>query len=364
MKTRIFKDTKEDIEEAGRIIASGGLVAFPTETVYGLGANALDEEAVSKIYKAKGRPSDNPMIVHISDIDDLQGIARLSDDALSKEAIENIRKVAVAFWPGPLTMVLPKSDRVPEVTTGGLDTVAVRFPSNHTAQLLIEKSGHPIAAPSANLSGKPSPTTAAHTLDDMEGRIDGLIWGEDCEVGIESTVVDMRKPTPVILRPGKITKEDLERALGIKVDLHSTLEEKALSLEDREPCIAASKDDDSKSKNEEKEDLVPISPGMKYKHYAPDAAMTVFLGPKEKALKAAEKEAHRLKTIGHKVQILVFDNPEIAAHDLFRKLREADKSGCDDILAVGVQEQGEEGGIAFSVMNRMLKSAGHNIRKV
>ncbi len=362
MKTKIFKDTKEDIEEAGKVLASGGLVAFPTETVYGLGANALDASAVSKVYKAKGRPSDNPMIVHISDIGDLQDIARVSEDKLPREAVDNIHKAAEMFWPGPLTMVLPKSAKVPEVTTGGLDTVAVRFPANPTAQLLIEKAGCPIAAPSANLSGKPSPTTAAHTLDDMDGRIDGLVWGEDCEVGIESTVVDMRKPTPVILRPGKITKEDLEKALGVKVSLHSILEE---------PTVASTEGDtEGQSKNgkqskpRREEDIVPISPGMKYKHYAPEAAMTVFLGPRQKARKAAEEEANRLKAIGHKVQILVFDDPNAAAHDLFRKLREADKAGCDDILAVGVQEQGKEGGIAFSVMNRMLKSAGHNIREV
>ncbi len=357
MKTKIFKDTIEDIEAAGRILASGGLVAFPTETVYGLGANALDGEAVSKVYRAKGRPSDNPMIVHISDIDDLHVVARVSEDKLQKKAIENIYKAAEAFWPGPLTMVLPKSDRVPEVTTGGLDTVAVRFPSNPTACLLIEKAGCPIAAPSANLSGKPSPTTALHTLDDMDGRIEGLIWGDDCEVGIESTVVDMRDSTPVILRPGKITVKDLERALGVKVRLHYTLEESIGTMGNGEPSHKSYKES-------REEDIVPISPGMKYKHYAPEADMTVFLGSRDKALKMTEIEANRLKAIGHKVQILIFDNPETAAHDLFRKLREADKAGCDDILAVGVEEQDKDGGIAFSVMNRMLKSAGHNIRKV
>ena len=350
MKTIIFKETIEDIKRAGEIIAGGGIVAFPTETVYGLGANALDEEAVKKIYKAKGRPSDNPMIVHISQVNDVYDIADVSECTMSDKAIENLRKCSDAFWPGPLTMVLPKKEIVPLTTTGGLDTVAIRMPSHKTARMLIEASGCPIAAPSANLSGKPSPTTAAHTLDDMEGRIDAIIFGSDCQVGIESTVVDMRKDEPVILRPGRITAEDLSNAIGGMVLIHPSLK----------------KSDMSKKDVELSPNMVARSPGMKYKHYAPEAEMQIFISDtndKEKALKMAEKEANRLKTIGKNPTIISFTDGIEAAHDLFRRLRDADKAGYDVILAVGVSDD-ESGGVGFSVMNRMLKSAGYNVKKV
>lgn len=350
MKTIIFKDTIEDIKRAGDIIAGGGIVAFPTETVYGLGANALDEEAVKKIYKAKGRPSDNPMIVHISQVNDVYDIADVSECTMSDKAIENLRKCSDAFWPGPLTMVLPKKEIVPLTTTGGLDTVAIRMPSHKTARMLIEASGCPIAAPSANLSGKPSPTTAAHTLDDMEGRIDAIIFGSDCQVGIESTVVDMRKDEPVILRPGRITAEDLSNAIGGMVLIHPSLKKKDMSQSDVDMSP----------------NMVARSPGMKYKHYAPEAEMQIFISDtndKEKALKMAEREANRLKTIGKNPTIISFTDGIEAAHDLFRRLRDADKAGYDVILAVGVSDD-ESGGVGFSVMNRMLKSAGYNVKKV
>ena len=350
MKTIIFKDTIEDIKRAGEIIAGGGIVAFPTETVYGLGANALDEEAVKKIYKAKGRPSDNPMIVHISQVSDAYDIADVSECTMSDKAIENLRKCSDAFWPGPLTMVLPKKEIVPLTTTGGLDTVAIRMPSHKTARMLIEASGCPIAAPSANLSGKPSPTTAEHTLDDMYGRIDAIIFGSDCQVGIESTVVDMRKDEPVILRPGRITAEDLSNAIGGMVLIHPSLKKKDMSQSDVDMSP----------------NMVARSPGMKYKHYAPEAEMQIFISDtndKEKALKMAEREANRLKTIGKNPTIISFTDGIEAAHDLFRRLRDADKAGYDVILAVGVSDD-ESGGVGFSVMNRMLKSAGYNVKKV
>lgn len=350
MKTIIFKDTIEDIKRAGEIIAGGGIVAFPTETVYGLGANALDEEAVKKIYKAKGRPSDNPMIVHISQVSDAYDIADVSECTMSDKAIENLRKCSDAFWPGPLTMVLPKKEIVPLTTTGGLDTVAIRMPSHKTARMLIEASGCPIAAPSANLSGKPSPTTAEHTLDDMDGRIDAIIFGSDCQVGIESTVVDMRKDEPVILRPGRITAEDLSNAIGGMVLIHPSLKKKDMSQSDVDMSP----------------NMVARSPGMKYKHYAPEAEMQIFISDKndkEKALKMAEREANRLKTIGKNPTIISFTDGIEAAHDLFRRLRDADKAGYDVILAVGVSDD-ESGGVGFSVMNRMLKSAGYNVKKV
>ena len=350
MKTTILKDTIEDIKRAGEIIAGGGIVAFPTETVYGLGANALDEEAVKKIYKAKGRPSDNPMIVHISQVSDVYDIADVSESTLSEKALENLRRCADAFWSGPLTMVLPKKKIVPLTTTGGLDTVAIRMPSHKTARMLIEYSGCPIAAPSANLSGKPSPTTAEHTLDDMDGRIDAIIFGSDCQVGIESTVVDMRKDEPVILRPGRITAEDLSNAIGGMVLIHPSLNKKDMSQSDVDMS----------------QNMVARSPGMKYKHYAPEAEMQIFISDtndREKALKIAEKEANRLKAIGKKTTIISFTDGIEAAHDLFRRLRDADKAGYDVILAVGVSDD-ESGGVGFSVMNRMLKSAGYNVKKV
>ena len=357
MKTIIFKDTIEDIKRAGEIIAGGGIVAFPTETVYGLGANALDEEAVKKIYKAKGRPSDNPMIVHISQLSDVNDIADVSDLTMSEKAIENLRRCSDVFWPGPLTMVLPKKEIVPLTTTGGLDTVAIRMPSHKTARMLIEASGCPIAAPSANLSGKPSPTTAEHTLDDMDGRIDAIICGSDCQVGIESTVVDMRKDEPVILRPGRITTEDLSNTIGGMVLIHPSLKKRDMSKTD----LDISENDVDMSQN-----MVARSPGMKYKHYAPEAEMQIFISDtndREKALRMAEEEANRLKAIGKKTTIISFTDGIEAAHDLFRRLRDADKAGYDVILAVGVSDD-ESGGVGFSVMNRMLKSAGYNVKKV
>lgn len=385
MKTIIFKDTIEDIKSAGEIIAGGGIVAFPTETVYGLGANALDEEAVKRIYKAKGRPSDNPMIVHISQIDDIREIANVTSHTMSAQALENFNRCANAFWPGPLTMVLPKKEIVPLTTTGGLDTVAVRMPSHKTARMLIEYSGCPIAAPSANLSGKPSPTTAEHTLDDMDGRIDAIICGGDCQVGIESTVVDMRNDEPVILRPGRITAEDLSNAIRGLVLLHPSLKIRAVSQKNegmsQKKADMSQKNEGMSQANEDmsqknagvsqtnedmSQNMVARSPGMKYKHYAPDAEMQIFISDtndKAKAIEMAEKEANRLKTIGKKPTIISFEDGIEAAHALFRSLRDADKAGYDVILAVGVSDD-ESGGVGFAVMNRMLKSAGYNVKKV
>ena len=203
MQTKKLSTNIEDLERAGAIIRDGGLVAFPTETVYGLGADALNEEAVRSVYAAKGRPSDNPMIVHIADARELEPLVRGGRAAISEDTL----KVIGTFWPGPLTLVLPKSDIIPDATTGGLDTVAIRMPSNETAYRLILAAGRPIAAPSANLSGKPSPTNAEDVLEDMDGRIDAVVMGEACDVGIESTVLDMTGDVPVVLRPGIITRE-------------------------------------------------------------------------------------------------------------------------------------------------------------
>ena len=330
MKTKILESTTENIKIAAEVIKDGGLVAFPTETVYGLGANALNQTAVANVYAAKGRPSDNPMIVHIADE---KGFTELTD-----LMTEDIKKMMSNFWPGPLTMVVPAKDIVPKRTTGGLDTVAIRMPVEKIARDLIKYSGFPIAAPSANLSGKPSPTTFEHVKDDMDGRIDCILIGPDCEVGIESTVVDMTGDVPMILRPGIITKEDSEEALGKKILLDPSLFGKPGA------------------------DFKPKSPGMKYKHYAPKAEMIVFKGEPEKVKVEMLKRKEALEREGKRVEVIFFnlENPKEAAHDFFRELREADKRGADIILSQALTEAG----IGFSVMNRMLKSCAYNILEV
>lgn len=330
MKTKILESTTENIKIAAEIIKDGGLVAFPTETVYGLGANALNQTAVANVYAAKGRPSDNPMIVHIADD---KGFTELTD-----LMTEDIKKMMSNFWPGPLTMVVPAKDIVPKRTTGGLDTVAIRMPVEKIARDLIQYSGFPIAAPSANLSGKPSPTTFEHVKDDMDGRIDCILIGPDCEVGIESTVVDMTGDVPMILRPGIITKEDIEEALGKEILLDPSLFGKPGA------------------------DFKPKSPGMKYKHYAPKAEMIVFKGEPEKVKVEMLKRKEALEREGKRVEVIFFnlENPKEAAHDFFRELREADKRGADIILSQALTEAG----IGFSVMNRMLKSCAYNILEV
>lgn len=341
MFTRIFGTTTEEVKQAAEIIKEGGLVAFPTETVYGLGANALNAEAVGKVYAAKGRPSDNPMIVHISSKDDIL--------KLTPRITADMQKLMDDFWPGPLTMVVPALDVIPKVTTGGLDTVGIRMPSEPAAAELIRLSGVPIAAPSANLSGKPSPTSYKHVADDLDGRIDGIIAGGDCDAGIESTVVDMTEEVPSVLRPGIITAEQLSEALGKKVGIDPALLEK--------PDIF-----NNGGLLETGADFKPKSPGMKYKHYAPKAEMVIYQGNPEKVKLAMAEEKVKRNSFGQKVEIIVFDDehPEAAAHDFFARLRACDKAGVDVILAAALRENG----IGFAVMNRMFKSAGYNIREV
>lgn len=341
MFTRIFGTTTEEVKQAAEIIKEGGLVAFPTETVYGLGANALNAEAVGKVYTAKGRPSDNPMIVHISSKDDIL--------KLTPRITADMQKLMDAFWPGPLTMVLPALEIIPKVTTGGLDTVGIRMPSEPAAAELIRLSGVPIAAPSANLSGKPSPTSYKHVADDLDGRIDGIIAGGDCDAGIESTVVDMTEEVPSVLRPGIITAEQLSEVLGKKVGIDPALLEK--------PDIF-----NNGGLLETGADFKPKSPGMKYKHYAPKAEMVIYQGDPEKVKLAMAEEKVKRNSFGQKVEIIVFDDehPEAAAHDFFARLRACDKAGVDVILAAALREDG----IGFAVMNRMLKSAGYNIKEV
>ncbi len=334
METKILKENQ--VVEAAKIIQNGGLVAFPTETVYGLGADALNAEAVAKVYEAKGRPSDNPMIVHIARASDIgQLTPRLSADIVS--LIEN-------FWPGPLTLVVKRKEGVPDRTTGGLDTVGVRMPDSKLALDLINHAGCPIAAPSANLSGKPSPTRVQDVIEDLNGKVEAILEGPDCRVGIESTVLDVTGDVPTILRPGVITAEHIEAAIGKKVAI-----DPALHIDPTE--------------TETDEEFAPKSPGMKYKHYAPKADMTIIEGNREKV----QAEIQRLKMLnerlGNKVGVILFEEQAFieAAHDFFANLRDLDREGVDLILAGALSDTD---GVGFAVMNRMLKSAGYNIVRV
>lgn len=332
------------IEAAGTLLKEGRLVAFPTETVYGLGANALDEEAAAKIYSAKGRPSDNPLIVHIADWDALGLIV--------KEIPPQARLLADRFWPGPLTMIFQKNERVPYGTTGGLETVAVRMPSNRIAQKLIRAGGGYVAAPSANTSGRPSPTQASHVRDDLDGKIDMIIDGGPVSIGLESTIVDLSEGVPTILRPGYITKEMLEEVLGhVEVD-------QAIIRSDS--------------------DIVPKAPGMKYKHYAPKADLVIVEGKssmvvakinelvqmkQEHGLRAGvicteesfpSYEGGVVRTVGSR------QDEESIAKNLFAVLREFDDLEVDCIYS----ESFEAPGLGQAIMNRLLKAAAHQVVKI
>lgn len=343
MKTVRLSTRDEDLKRAGRMIRDGGLVAFPTETVYGLGADALNAEAVASVYTAKGRPSDNPMIVHIADATGLYELIEGGASGLSEDA----SRLITNLWPGPLTMIFRKSRIIPDVTTGGLDTVAVRMPSNPTARRLIRAAGRPIAAPSANLSGKPSPTTADDVLEDMDGRIDAVIMGEQCDVGIESTVLDLTGEIPYILRPGAVTREKLMSVLKRSVLYDSSLLEKPAEVADPAEGVSDT-------------DFKPKSPGMKYKHYAPNAAVRLIQGSADEFREKAKEIGVEAMKRGEKVAILDYDNdPGKAAHKLFAELRELDRQGYSLILIRTLDEEG----FGFSVMNRMLKSAGYDIVK-
>ena len=341
MDTLRLSTDESGIERAGQIIRGGGLVAFPTETVYGLGADALNAEAVSSVYKAKGRPSDNPMIVHIAYVAALGELIKGGMESLSGDA----HRLIGELWPGPLTFIFHKSDKVPDVTTGGLDTVAVRMPSNGTARSFIRESGRPVAAPSANLSGKPSPTTAEDVLEDMDGRIDAVIMGEMCDVGIESTVLDMTGDAPVILRPGILSKEYLSDVLGKEVIYDPSLLEVPEDIADPDQGAVDTL-------------FRPRSPGMKYKHYAPDADVILIEGSEERfRMRARELGLEAMKE-GKRAAIIDYgDDPNRAAHKFFADLRELDRQGYDLILIRSLEQKGK----GFSVMNRMLKSAGYDV---
>lgn len=379
MKTKIFG--KEGISEAAEILKQGGLVAFPTETVYGLGGNGLDKEAAKKIYAAKGRPSDNPLILHVSSIEEVY--------PLVKALPEKAKKLMEAFWPGPLTLVLPKSDLVPKESTGGLETVALRSPENALTLSLIRACGFPIAGPSANLSGRPSPTEASHVFEDLGGRIEGILEDGAVGIGVESTIVDLSENCPTLLRPGAITIEDLEEVLGEKVAIDPTLLGKSMA-----------------------EGFTPKAPGMKYRHYAPKAEMLLFKKKEEDETRSGQEEiaelilsygekelsdcpekemkksvAEAILSYGEKelsvspekriwilcgedtaslyegdgrftVQILGRrEEPLSMTHNLFRLLRKADEEGAELILGECYSEEG----VGFALMNRLKKAAGQRI---
>ncbi len=341
-KGPVFSEEEELLlREAGSVIKEGGLVAFPTETVYGLGGDAFNRESSHKIYAAKGRPSDNPLIVHINDMDGLSRVAA----KVTREA----EKIAEAFWPGPLTMILPKAEAVPLETTGGLHTVAVRMPSHPVARKLIEYGGGFIAAPSANTSGKPSPTVAKYVIEDMRGRIEMIIDGGEVGIGLESTIIDLTVSPPQILRPGYITEEMLEQVLG-QVDTDRTI----LSNDSG---------------------LAPKAPGMKYRHYAPKGDLTIVEGENSEVISYINRQAQAYQAAGKKVGVIGSreswkayhgdtvkdagsrqDEQEIA-RNLYRILREFDDEEVDIIFS----EAFDSNGMGQAIMNRLLKAAGHKV---
>ena len=323
-------------ETAASIICSGGLVAIPTETVYGLGANGLNEAAVAKIFIAKGRPQDNPLILHIADASEME--------KLCHSIPESAYRLAEKFWPGPLTMVLPARDIVPKCTTGGLPTVAVRCPDNAITRQIIRAAGVPLAAPSANISGKPSTTTAEHVLHDHDGRIDAIVDDGACRVGVESTIVDLTEERPRLLRPGGITPEQLVEVLG---DL---VVDKAVTAQ-------------------VSHDAVVKAPGMKYKHYAPDCQIIIVSGSREAAsryIHAHFEEGDRVLCFEEELQLYADCDPlaygqeakvETLSAGLFAALRQLDESGIAHVYARCPQG----GGVAYAVQNRLNKAAGFHI---
>ena len=333
---RFTPQEEEALQWAGRVIKNGGLAAFPTETVYGLGGDALDRESSRKIYQAKGRPQDNPLIVHICRFEDLEKIvSRVPEEAV---------RIAEAFWPGPLTMILEKSERVPSETTGGLKTVAVRFPSHKAAQKIIEYAGGFVAAPSANTSGKPSPTLAKYVAEDLEGRIDMIVDGGQVGIGLESTIVDLTAPVPRLLRPGGLPLEDLRAVLG----------EVAVDRAVLSPLDPGEK---------------PRAPGMKYRHYAPRAPVTVVSGEGRRTARYIRRnlgdhtgvicfEEYRDQFPGCQVRSIgsAQDRGE-QARRVFDALRSFDGT---DVTAIFAQCPGD-GGLGLAVANRLKKAAGFQV---
>ena len=332
---------KEVIRRAGRILREGGLVAFPTETVYGLGGDALQPASSRRIYAAKGRPSDNPLIVHICRWADLP--------AIGSEIPQGAEILARKFWPGPLTMIFPRSELVPSETTGGLDTVAVRFPKNRIALSLIDAAGGYVAAPSANRSGRPSPTLAQHCREDLDGRVEMIIDGGQVGIGLESTIIDLTQEKPMILRPGFITQPMLEDLLGnVGVD-------RAIISPDSGQA--------------------PKAPGMKYRHYAPRGTLEICEGTRQQVIDYINHKAQERHRAGDRTGVICTDetaamycadvirstgrrdDEKAAARELFRILRDMDSEGVQYIWS----ESFEDGALGDAVMNRMMKAAGHKV---
>jgi L-threonylcarbamoyladenylate synthase len=349
MNTELFKidehnidaAAKEILTKAGSIIREGGLVAFPTETVYGLGGDALNPESSKKIYAAKGRPSDNPLIVHVASMEDVEAIV--------DEVPEAAYRLAEAFWPGPLTMIMNKNDKVPHETTGGLDTVAIRMPNNEIALELIRQSGGYIAAPSANTSGRPSPTLARYCVEDLSGKIEMIIDGGQVGIGLESTIVDLTSEEPMILRPGYITQDMLKEVLG-QVTIDRTIIDATSTQK-------------------------PKAPGMKYRHYAPKGSLTIIQGNQKDVVDYINARAKEAMEEGKRVGIIGTDatrdlysadviksvgnreDESSIAHELFKVLREFD----DENIDVMFSESFDDSGIGQAIMNRLLKAAGHHV---
>ena len=344
-KKAFIEDIKKDskyLDEAAQVIKNGGIVAFPTETVYGLGANALDSDAVLKIFEAKGRPQDNPLIVHVASKDILDYV---------KEVPQIAKELMDKFWPGPLTMIFKKKDIIPQRTSANLDSIGLRMPSDEIALELIRKSGTPIAAPSANISGRPSPTDMNRCIEDLDGKADYILGGDRSFVGVESTILDLTVDPPCILRPGGVTLEEL-RKINERIYIDKAILEEHLAG-----------------------DLKPKAPGMKYKHYAPNAKVRVIRGEKHKMLEKIREMVHNYKDEELKVGVMATEETKDLyegafvislgkrsdlneiAQSLFEALRTFDDEGIDIILS----ESFEEKGLGIAIMNRLKKSCGFDI---
>ena len=337
-------ETAKRLQYAGKVIRQGGLVAFPTETVYGLGGDALNPQSAKKIYAAKGRPSDNPLIVHIAEMAAL--------DKIVENVPEYAKRLAAAFWPGPLTIILKKLDIVPKQTTGGLETVAVRMPNHPLALELIREAGGYIAAPSANLSGKPSPTAAKYVMQDMLGRIDVIIAADGTAIGLESTIVDLTGKVPIILRPGYITQEMIASVVG-ETDMDSTI-------------------------FHNQSNKAPKAPGMKYRHYAPKGQLVIVEGTPEHVINYINSQIQQHHQKGEKTGVIATEKwaahynadsiknagskeePQTAARKLYTFLREFDDENIEYMYA----ESFGDTGLGQACMNRLLKAAGHKVVKV
>ncbi|WP_297630208.1 L-threonylcarbamoyladenylate synthase [uncultured Clostridium sp.] len=347
METKIYilngEDDLDRIKEAAECIKKDGTVAFPTETVYGLGANGLKENCVKKIFEAKGRPQDNPLIIHV---------ASKNIDKYVKNIPDVAEKLINRFWPGPLTLILEKKDIVPMETSANLETIGIRMPDNYVALKLIEFSGVPIAAPSANISGRPSPTTLEICVEDLKGKVDYIIGGEKCDVGLESTIVDCTVNPPIVLRPGGTTLEMLH-----EIDKDIQIDRGLLSND---------------------ENFKPKAPGMKYRHYAPNAKLKIIMGNRKKTIEKINEMVHNYIDEGKKVGILSTEESKDSykegekivigsyndlreiAGNLFQALREFNELGVDIILAEGFEEKG----LGIAIMNRLNKAAGYDIINV